>query len=104
MPCEDGDTSSSGGSSGGTSGGSGHSTDPDEPTPGGTEGEPTYGNPYMINDCECEVYADAKKPGGCVNVNDTQLGLRGVRNVKVIIKDDWYRAYTVRTDHNGCLS
>ena len=56
VPCEDGDTSSSGGSSGGTSDGSGHSTDPNEPTPGGTEGEPTYGDHYMINDCGCQVF------------------------------------------------
>ena len=105
VPCEDEDTSSGNTSgSGDTGGGKDPNTDPDEPTPGNPgEVTVTTGPTLVMNDCGCEVYADAKKPGGCVNVNDTQLGLRGIRNVRVIIKDGWFDFYTIQTDHHGCF-
>ncbi len=58
---------------------------------------------YEINDCGCEVYKDIRKPGGCINVEDTQLGMQPVRRVKVIMWDAWFTGhYNTWTDDNGC--
>lgn len=38
-----------------------------------------------INDCGCSVYKNDRKPGGCINVEDTQLGMRGVEDVRVSV-------------------
>lgn len=60
-------------------------------------------NPYTTNSCGCEVYKDTRRPGGCVNVEDTQLGMQGVRSVKVIMWDKWITDHhTTYTDDNGC--
>ncbi len=57
---------------------------------------------YTINDCGCQVYSNPRKPGGCVNVDDTQLGFQGVRQVKVILKDTWFTEDETWTDDDGC--
>ena len=62
-----------------------------------------FGNTTTTNACGCEVYANPRKPGGCVILEDTQFpDPVGVNNVKVIVKDDWFGSYKTYTDENGC--
>ncbi len=88
---EDGDENHDGGGGGG-------GTAP--PSSGGN-----YDSEFMTNDCGCRVYKDSRKPGGCVNVWDTQYQeLQGVRQVKVIMKDTWFtedEVWTSDGDFNG---
>ena len=62
------------------------------------------GNLTTISDCGCEVFADERMPGGCVQVYDNALEqLEGVRDVEVIVKDDWFSTIKTSTDANGCF-
>lgn len=55
------------------------------------------------NDCQCVVYADYRKPGGCVKVMDVEhQQFEGVRHVKIITKDSWFTEDETETDDNGC--
>ncbi len=58
----------------------------------------------ILNDCGCTVSSNLKRPGGCVQVEDTKLspGFRGVRRVKVIAKDTWFGEDETWTDDKGC--
>ena len=60
-------------------------------------------NGLTTNGCGCVVYSDQRKPGGCINVRDTRFGWRGVRRVKVILKDNLFSEDEVWTDDNGCF-
>ncbi|MCO6489472.1 MAG: hypothetical protein J5I98_13690 [Phaeodactylibacter sp.] len=64
--------------------------------------EPGSGSPYTTNGCGCRVFANARKPGGCIDVEDTQLGMEGVRQVRVNWWDGWFTVKTVLTDDEGC--
>ncbi len=62
-----------------------------------------------FNDCGCVLSTNIRMPGGCVSVEDTQLStpgdpltFEGVRRVKVIIKDTWFKEDETWTDDNGC--
>jgi hypothetical protein len=68
---------------------------------------------FTQNDCGCMVFSDMRKPGGCIKVLDTQLPgnatvggasvhLEGIKQVKVIFKDDWFTTSSTFTDMNGC--
>jgi hypothetical protein len=63
---------------------------PQAPTNGGT------------NSCGCYVHAERNKPSGCVEVEDTQLGWEGVRNVKIYVKDLYLFGRGTWTNHSGC--
>jgi len=79
---------------------------PDDRIDGGTGGAGGE-NPldYTTNDCGCLVYADIRKPGGCIRVRDVEFNnLQGVRRVKVILKDTWFTEDEVWTNENGCFS
>lgn len=74
-------------------------------------GGSVFGNPYTTNDCGCQVYKNSNKPGGCVKVEDTELSTawdtdtyKGVKKVKVIVKDTWFTERETWTDQNenGC--
>lgn len=56
----------------------------------------------VLNECGCPVNRNRKRPGGCVMLEDTQLGMQGLRNVKVIMKDTWFSENETWTDDNGC--
>ncbi len=72
---------------------------PPSPTGGGGV-DPDY---FTTSDCGCTVFNDTRRPGGCVRVEDTQLGWQGVRNVKVIMKDTWFNENEVWTTQEGCF-
>ncbi len=62
-----------------------------------------------LNACGCPKYSSIRKPAGCVKVDDTQLSAEGnpstflpVRQVKVTIKDNWFKEDETWTDDNGC--
>jgi hypothetical protein len=56
------------------------------------------------NDCGCVISSNRRKPGGCVQVEDTELSpaFRGVRRVKVIAKDTWFTEDETLTNNKGC--
>lgn len=63
-----------------------------------------------LNECGCPVFASRqRKPGGCVNVEDTELStpgtpttFLGVRNVRVIAYDGYFNFDETETDEKGC--
>lgn len=64
---------------------------------------------FMINDCGCLVSTDIRKPGGCVNVDDTEFSTIGntgtfvpAQNVKVVMKDTWFTESSTWTNDEGC--
>lgn len=71
--------------------------------PSGGNGD--YDDIFTTNACGCRVYTDSRKPGGCINVWDTQYAaFEGVRQVKVILKDTWFtedEVWTSDGDSNG---
>ena len=82
---EDGGGGGPGGGSGGGSGNGGG--DPD----------------FTTNACGCVVYSDNRKPGGCVQVKDSEHNrFEGVKRVKIITKDTWFTEDETNTDENGC--
>ncbi len=66
------------------------------------EGGGGGGNPPAAGPCQCPVYPNPRKPGGCIQVEDTMLGMEGVRRVKVITKDSWFQEDETWTDDQGC--
>lgn len=64
-------------------------------------GTPTFGDP-TTTDCGCVVSANPRIPGGCIQLNDTQLGIEGVRNVAIEWWDGWFTVHKTSTDDNGC--
>jgi hypothetical protein len=64
---------------------------------------PPIDDGLTTNTCGCQVFSDQSKPGGCLRVNDTEFGWRGVRRVKVILKDNWFTEDEVWSDDAGCF-
>ncbi len=65
----------------------------------------TFPPPHSLvtNDCGCQVYPNERKPGGCINVNDTNTaGLTGVQRVAVHMKDNWFTTDVTFTNLGGC--
>ena len=62
------------------------------------------GAPCGTNVCGCAINCDVRRPGGCVQVEDTELGMEGVQNVKVIWWDGWFKIKTTYTNETGCWS
>ncbi|MGH1433952.1 MAG: hypothetical protein ACRBG0_05790 [Lewinella sp.] len=60
------------------------------------------GSTLLTNDCGCLLSSNRRYPGGCVRVEDTQLGYEGVRNVQVIGWNGWFTIDNTYTDDNGC--
>jgi len=65
--------------------------------------------PTPTNACGCPISLSWSKPAGCIKVEDTELStpgdpntFDGVRRVKVIMKDTWFKEDEVWTDDNGC--
>ena len=56
------------------------------------------------NSCGCTMNEEANQPSGCVQVEDTQLGWEGVRNIKVYVKDLYFFGRETWTTHSGCWS
>ena len=56
----------------------------------------------VLNDCGCTISANPRFPGGCVQVEDTELGFEGVRNVRIIGWNGWFKIDTTYTNDNGC--
>jgi len=92
-------------------------TDPNQGCQPGTEylggGGGGGSSEVTQNDCGCMVFTDMRKPGGCIKVLDTQLPgnatvggtsvhLEGIKQVKVIFKDDWFTTSSTFTEMNGC--
>ncbi|MFK7798219.1 MAG: hypothetical protein AB8E82_12250 [Aureispira sp.] len=67
---------------------------------------PTPLNPTggSTNSCGCYMPEEQNKPSGCVQVEDTQLGWEGVRNIKVYVKDLYFFGRATWTTHSGCWS
>jgi len=55
-----------------------------------------------LNDCDCPVSRDRRHPAGRVTVQDTQLGVQPVRNVRIVARDNWFKVRRTWTDDNGC--
>lgn len=69
---------------------------------GYTPPPPTTPN-LTINGCGCQVYTNQRKPGGCINVlNTNTTELTGVRRVAVHMKDNWFTTDVTFTDAGGC--
>ncbi len=47
--------------------------------------------------------SNSSYPSGQIRVEDTELGWENVRNVQVILKDNWFIKDVVYTDDNGCF-
>ncbi len=60
------------------------------------------GAPCGTNVCGCAINCDVRQPGGCVQVEDTELGMEGVQNVKVIWWDGWFKIKKTYTNEMGC--
>ena len=59
--------------------------------------------PVFENFCGCQVYANQRKPGGCIKVWDVEHSMwEGVEDVKVIMKDAWFSEDETWTDEEGC--
>lgn len=68
----------------------------------------------VTNGCGCPVSTNARFPGGCVRVVDTQLPangtlpngapvhLDGVKQAKILWWNGWFGIWTTYTDDNGC--
>ena len=63
---------------------------------------PPSGDPWVTTECGCKVSSNPLLPSGCVQVEDTQLGPEGVRNLKVVVKDGLFKRIVTETDENGC--
>jgi hypothetical protein len=55
------------------------------------------------NACGCQIPAEPRFPAGCVRVTDTQLGNEGVKHLKVVVKDGFFKRKETETDDNGCF-
>ncbi len=53
--------------------------------------------------CGCPSFVDDRKPAGCVDVVDSQLGPDPVPNVRVQMWDGWFKFRNVFTDAGGCF-
>lgn len=67
-------------------------------------GLPTATGGTATNSCGCPIDEIGNKPGGCVQVEDTQLGWEGVKNVKVCVRDLWFTTRSTWTTNEGCWS
>ncbi len=63
----------------------------------------TGGGAIVLNDCGCAVPANIRNPAGCIQVEDTQLGMMGVKSVKVITMNGLFSIHRTFTDENGCF-
>ncbi|MBC6996470.1 hypothetical protein QWY85_02895 [Neolewinella lacunae] len=68
---------------------------------GGTGGG--GGSPFITNECGCQIFANQRKPGGTIKVEDTQFNQDfPVRRVRVVAKNGWFTWRRTDTDDNGC--
>jgi hypothetical protein len=58
--------------------------------------------PPPTNQYDCIPIENERFPAGTVLVEDTQLGYKGVKRVKVIIRNQWYLQKSTWTNDNGC--
>ncbi|BDS09514.1 hypothetical protein [Aureispira anguillae] len=65
-------------------------------------GLPTNTGGTTSNRCDCPISIFGSKPGGCVRVEDTQLGWEGVKNVEIYVRDLWFTGRSVWTTNEGC--
>lgn len=72
-----------------------------EPIPGTPGSSTDIGS--IQNNCGCEVSYDARQPAGCIQVEDSQLGIQPVRKVKVIVAFNWFNVKSAYTKNNGCF-
>lgn len=52
--------------------------------------------------CGCFMSDDPDKPGGCVQVDDTQFGREGVSSIKIYVKDLYFFGRETWTNSEGC--
>lgn len=64
----------------------------------------------VYNSFGCLTHGDDEKPAGKIRLEDTELSTTnspstfvGVRNVKVILKDNWFAEEVVYTNNDGCF-
>ncbi|MCC7025849.1 MAG: hypothetical protein IT265_02760 [Saprospiraceae bacterium] len=70
---------------------------------GGNGGGNPDPHPDEVQFCNCWVYKEQRKPGGCVRVQDVEhQQFEGVEDVKVVIWDGWFGVWDTQTDVNGC--
>ncbi|MEO1628668.1 MAG: hypothetical protein AAFV25_26205, partial [Bacteroidota bacterium] len=53
--------------------------------------------------CGCNIWANQRMISGCVQVEDSELGLEGVRRVQVIARDGWFTFKRTYTTDGGCF-
>ena len=62
------------------------------------------GGTLTTGSCDCLVYSDIRRPGGCIQVWDTENEqFEEVRRVKVVFKDNFFDIHSTYTDDNGCF-
>jgi hypothetical protein len=83
----------------------------DDPNGMPFQDSPEHPGPLVsLSDCSC-VSSSLRNASGCIKVQDTQFSTSGnydsyraVRNVKVILKDSWFKEKEVYTNSAGCFS
>lgn len=61
------------------------------------------GNPFVLNECGCLISTNQRRPGGCVQVFDSEFqDFEAVRRVTVYAKNGWFTWRRANTDDNGC--
>ena len=70
-----------------------------------TEGGGTPPPSGNANACGCSIPGVSRRPAGCIQVQDVQLGqFEGVRRARVIWWNGWFTVRTAETSHRGCWS
>lgn len=61
------------------------------------------GSQFITNECGCQIFANQRKPGGTVKVDDTQFNADlPDRRVRVLAKNSLFTWRRADTDDNGC--
>ena len=69
------------------------------PDDGGYDPDP----PVNLNACGCQIPIHPRYPAGCIQVVDTQIDPEpGVRQVKVVVKNNPFFSRSTTTDDKGC--
>jgi hypothetical protein len=58
-----------------------------------------------VNACGCAIPGPSRRPAGCIQVQDVELGrFEGVRRARVIWWNGWFTVRTAETSQQGCWS
>lgn len=58
--------------------------------------------PPALNACDCVIPSNARKPAGCVQVENDFGVMQEVKIARIKVKDTWFTSDVTYTDINGC--